>query len=242
MPLGLHGVDPVAAVVGGLISFLSPCVLAVVPGYIAYLGGASVEAETGRRGLVFNALLFVAGFTAVFVVLYAVLQAVVAPLPSDYKTLLTDAGAIVVIFLGLQFLGLFRVGLFFREARLQLAHRLPPGSPVAAALVGVAFSLGWTPCVGPILTFILLRASAHDLVGGAGLMLLYSAGLAVPFLLTALLIERVRPLLGAVNRHARAVESVSGALLVFAGILLLTGQFAQVNQWFGPLARYLPSG
>ena len=242
MPFTLHGVDPFAALVGGLLSFLSPCVLAVVPGYVAYLGGASLEGEPRRRGLLLNAALFVAGFTLVFVLLFAVLQALVAPLPADYKTLLTDAGALVVIFLGLQFLGLFRLGVFFREARLSLAHRLPPGSPLAALLVGMAFSLGWTPCVGPILTFIILRASSHDLVAGGGLMLLYCAGLAVPFLATALLLGRITPFLRALNRHARAVEAASGALLVLAGLLLLTGQFAQVNQWFGPLARYLPSG
>src|SRR5258708_7722887 len=98
------------------------------------------------------------------------------------------------------------------------------------------------PCVGPILTFIILRASSHDLVGGVGLMVLYCAGLAVPFLTVSLLLDRVRPLMGQLNAHARLVESAAGGLLVVVGLLLFTGQFALIPQWFGPLARYLPQG
>jgi cytochrome c-type biogenesis protein len=147
-----------------------------------------------------------------------------------------------VVFLGLQFLGLFRIPFFYREARLDVAHRLDSGSPVSASVLGMTFALGWTPCVGPILTFILLRASAHDLVGGVGLMLIYCAGLAVPFLLVAVLIGRAGPAIRALNRHGRLIESISGALLVVVGVLLFTGRFADINTWFGPLARYLPSG
>lgn len=238
----LQSVDPIAAFVGGLLSFLSPCVLAVVPGYLAYLGGTSVESAGSRRDLVRNAAIFVLGFTVVFVMLFAVFKALVIHLPLDYKNVLTQLGAVVVIFLGLQFLGLFRVPFLFREARLQLAHRLPSGSPVSAFLVGAAFSLGWTPCVGPILTFILLRASSHDLVGGTGLILVYSAGLAVPFMAAALLLNRARPMIRAINRRARLVEATSGVLLVLVGVLLFTGQFALIPQWLGPLAPYLPSG
>jgi cytochrome c-type biogenesis protein len=237
-----QSVDPIAAFVGGLLSFLSPCVLAVVPGYLAYLGGASVEGSASRRTVLINAAVFVAGFSAVFILLFAVFRSLVIRLPLDYKDLLTQVAAVVVIFLGLQFLGLFRIGFFFREARFQLAHRLHGGSPVSALLVGAAFGLGWTPCVGPILTAIILRASAHDLAGGAGMMLVYCAGLAIPFMLVALLINRGRPVIRALNRHARVVEATSGALLVLVGLLLFTGQFATVNQWFGPLAPYLPQG
>jgi cytochrome c-type biogenesis protein len=235
-------VDPLAAVVGGLLSFLSPCVLALVPAYLAYLGGAGLDRERTRGGLVLNAALFVAGFSMVFILLYAVFKALVIHLPLDFRNLITQVGAVLVILLGLQFIGLFRIPLLFREGRLQVAHRLSAGNPAAAFLVGVTFGFGWTPCVGPILTFIILRASAHDLVGGTGLMLLYAAGLAVPFILTALVLERARPLMTAVNRHARVVEAASGTLLLVFGVLLFTGQFVFVNQWFGPLARYLPQG
>ncbi|MDQ6919973.1 MAG: cytochrome c biogenesis protein CcdA [Candidatus Dormibacteraeota bacterium] len=238
----LQGVDPIAAFIGGLLSFLSPCVLALVPGYLAYLGGASLEPGVTHRRMMLNAGLFVAGFSAVFILIFAVFRALVIRLPLDYKDLLTQVAAVLVIFLGLQFLGVFRLGFFYREARLQLAHRLPGGSPGSALLVGAAFGLGWTPCVGPILTAIILRASAHDLAGGTGLMLIYCAGLAIPFLAVALAINRGRPVIRAINRHARVVESVSGALLVVVGLLLFTGQFAQINQWFGPLAPYLPQG
>jgi cytochrome c-type biogenesis protein len=238
----LTSVDPIAAFLGGLLSFLSPCVLALVPGYLAYLGGTSVEKGISRRALVTNAAIFVAGFSAVFILLFAVFRALVVDLPIDYKNLLTEIGAVVIIFLGLQFLGLFRVPFLQREGRLSLAHRLPSGSPLSALLVGMTFGLGWTPCVGPILTFIILRASTHDLAGGVGLMLLYCAGLAVPFLTVALLLDRLRPTMRRLNRHARLVESASGGLLVLVGLLLFTGQFALIPQWFGPLARYLPQG
>jgi cytochrome c-type biogenesis protein len=238
----LQSVDPLAAIVGGLLSFLSPCVLALVPGYVAYLSGASVEGAS-RRGLLANAAVFVAAFSGVFILLFAVLKALVVHLPRQSQDLLTQLGAVLIIILGLQFLGLFRAPLLMRDTRLQLAHRFQPGSPIAAAVLGVTFALGWTPCVGPILTFILLRASsAHELVGGTGLMLLYCAGLAVPFLLVAALFDRVRPALRAVNRRAHAIELASGALLVAVGVLLFTGEFARINQWFGPLARYLPQG
>jgi cytochrome c-type biogenesis protein len=238
----LHSVDPLAAFVGGLLSFLSPCVLALIPGYLAYLGGASLDTGAARRNLVVNAAVFVGGFSAVFILLFAVFRALVIRLPLDYKDLLTQVAAVLVIFLGLQFLGVFRIGFFFREARLQLAHRLPSGSPLSALLVGAAFGLGWTPCVGPILTFILVRASSRDLAGGTGLMLIYCAGLAIPFLLVALLVNRARPVIRAVNRRARVVEATSGALLILVGLLLFTGQFAVINQWLSPLAPYLPQG
>lgn len=238
----LESVDPFAAFAGGLLSFLSPCVLALIPGYLAYLGGASVESGGSRRNLLLNAAVFVAGFSTVFILLFGVFRALVIRLPLDYKNLLTQVAAVIVIFLGLQFLGLFRLPVLFREARFHIADRLPSGSPLSALAVGAAFGLGWTPCVGPILTFILLRASSHDLVGGTGLMLIYCAGLAIPFLAVALMLERARPLMRAINRRARLVETASGALLVLVGLLIFTGQFATVNQWFGPLAQYLPQG
>jgi cytochrome c-type biogenesis protein len=233
-------VDPIAAALGGLLSFLSPCVLAVVPAYLAYLGGTSAERGRSRGGLVFNAALFVVGFSAVIVLLYAVFKALVIHLPLDLRNLITQLGAVLVIVLGLQFLGLFRLPFLFREGRFQVAHRLSPGSPAPTA--SAAFGFGWTPCVGPILTFIILRASAHDLVGGTGLMLLYVAGLAVPFLLAAVLLERARPVVAVLNRHGRLVEATAGVMLLVFGVLLFTGQFVFVNQRFGPLARYLPQG
>ena len=238
----LHDVDALAAVLGGLLSFLSPCVLALVPGYIAYLGGASVENAPSRRALVLNAALFVIGFSFVFITLFAVFKALVVRLPYGAQGLLAAIGGVLVIFLGLQFLGLFRIPFFYREARLSVAHRLRPGTPLASVLVGATFGLGWTPCVGPILTFIIIRASSQDLAAGAGLMLLYCAGLAVPFLLVAVLLDRARPVIRSLNRHARAVEAVSGGLLVLVGVLLVTGRFADINQWLAPVARYLPSG
>jgi cytochrome c-type biogenesis protein len=230
------------AFAGGILSFLSPCVIALVPGYIAYLGGAGVENERGRGGLLANAALFILGFTAAFVTLFGVFKVLVINLPFGSKDLLAQAVALLVIVLGLQFLGVFRIPFFLREARLQVAHRLPGGRPVSALVVGVAFGLGWTPCVGPILGFIISRAVAQDLAQGVGLMLLYCAGLAIPFFAVALLMERARPVLRAINRHARVVESFSGALLVAVGVLIFTGQFAQIASWLSPIAPYLPQG
>ncbi|MEA2682919.1 MAG: cytochrome c-type biosis protein [Chloroflexota bacterium] len=230
------------AFAGGLLSFLSPCVIALVPGYIAYLGGAGVEGERSRAGLVANAALFVVGFSAAFVTLFGIFKVLVISLPFGYKDLFAQVAAVLVIILGLQFLGLFRIPFLAREARFQLAHRLPGGRPSSALVVGVAFGLGWTPCVGPVLTFIISRAVAQDVLGGVGLMLVYCAGLAIPFFAVALLMERVRPVLRAVNRRARLVEGISGAMLVVVGVLIFTGQFAQINQLFGPIAKYLPQG
>ncbi|GAC1330433.1 MAG: cytochrome c biogenesis protein CcdA [Candidatus Dormibacteria bacterium] len=230
------------AFAGGILSFLSPCVIALVPGYVAYLGGAGVEGERGRVGLLANAALFVAGFTAAFVTLFGIFKVLVISLPFGFKDLLAQVVAFLVILLGLQFLGLFRVPFLFREARFQLAHRLPGGRPLSALVVGVAFGLGWTPCVGPILGFIISRAVAQDVAQGIGLMLLYCAGLAVPFFAVALLMERMRPLLRVINRRARLVEAVSGVMLVVVGLLIFTGEFARINQLFGPIAPYLPQG
>lgn len=230
------------AFVGGLLSFLSPCVIALVPGYVAYLGGAGVEGEPNRAGLVVNAALFVVGFTVAFVTLFGVFKVLVINLPFGAKDLFAQVAAVLVIILGLQFLGVFRVPFLSREARFQLAHRLPGGRPTSALIVGVAFGLGWTPCVGPVLAFIISRAVAQDVAAGVGLMLVYCAGLAIPFFAVALLIERARPLLRAVNRRARLVEGASGVMLVVVGALIFTGQFAQINSWLSPIARYLPQG
>src|SRR5438309_9448573 len=117
----LESVDPIAAFAGGLLSFLSPCVLALIPGYLAYLGGASMESSGSKRNLVLNAAVFVAGFSIVFILLFGVFRALVIRLPLDYKNLLTQVAAVIVIFLGLQFLGLFRLPVLFREARLHIA-------------------------------------------------------------------------------------------------------------------------
>jgi cytochrome c-type biogenesis protein len=213
-------------------------VIALVPGYIAYLGGVGAEGERGRAGLLANAALFVAGFTAAFVTLFGIFKVLVVNLPFGFKDLLAQVVALLVILLGLQFLGLFRIPFFFREARFQVAHRLPGGRPASALIVGVAFGLGWTPCVGPILGFII----SQDMAQGVGLMLLYCAGLAIPFLAVALLMERVRPVLRAINRRARLVEGISGAMLVGVGVLIFTGQFAQIASWLSPIAPYLPQG
>jgi cytochrome c-type biogenesis protein len=237
-----RSVDPLAALVGGLLSFLSPCVLALVPGYVAYLGGASLETARSRRALLGNAGIFVLGFSATFILLFGVFRALLLRLPAEEKSLLTAAGGVLIILLGLQFLGVFRLPFFLREARFQVAHRLGAGSPLSSFAVGVTFALGWTPCVGPILTFILLRAASQDLVGGTGLMLLYCAGLAVPFMGVALLLDRSRPLLAALNRRARMVEGVSGGLLVLVGLLLLSGRFTEINQLLAPIGKYLPQG
>src|SRR3981081_681346 len=149
----LKSVDPLAAFAGGLLSFLSPCVLALVPGYLAYLGGAGVENAPRRRNLVVNAAIFVAGFSAVFILIFAVFRALVIQLPIDYNNLLTQVGAVVVIFLGLQFLGLFRIPFLFREGRLDIAHRLQSGRPMSALVVGMAFGLGGHTCGATDTTF-----------------------------------------------------------------------------------------
>lgn len=219
-----------AAFVAGLISFLSPCVLPLVPPYLVYMAGTSLdrlsaaeaEPEVARRALV-AASLFVLGFSTIFVALGAGASMVGGVLRQHATTLATIAG-IAIIVMGLHFLGVFRLGFLMREARPEMRR---PVSLAGAYGMGLAFAFGWTPCIGPVLATILAVAAADaTLAKGASLLAVYSAGLGVPFLLAALFVRPFLNLLKGMKGRLHIVEKAMGGLLVATGVAFLFGWVA----------------
>jgi len=225
----------IAALLAGVISFLSPCVLPLVPPYLAYLAGASLErmvdgeaAPQVKREAICAALLFVAGFSTVFVALGAS-ASIIGVLVRFYWNELAIIAGIAIIVMGLHFLGVTRIALLHREARVEM--RKPMGLWGAYAM-GLAFALGWTPCIGPILATILAVAGSQATVAkGAGLLLVYSLGLGIPFLAAAFAVEPFAAFARRFRTHLAQVERVMGGLLVLTGIAFLAGFFTQFNNW-----------
>jgi cytochrome c-type biogenesis protein len=234
-----------AAVAAGFISFLSPCVLPLVPPYLCYLAGSTLDelshggdSARTRRDAVLASLLFVAGFTTVFVALGATASAL-GTLIRQFSTILSLLSGVVIIVMGLHFIGLFRLGFLYREARLEVQR---PAGLWSAYVMGLAFAFGWTPCIGPILAAILAVAGSEATVlHGAGLLLLYSAGLGIPFIVAALAIGSFMSFLKRFRAHFGTVEKVAGVLLVVTGIAFLTGGMQTMSFWlietFPDLAR-----
>jgi cytochrome c-type biogenesis protein len=224
-----------AALLAGLVSFLSPCVLPLVPPYLVYLAGTSLErladAEPPprvKRDTVVAAVLFVAGFSTVFVALGASASAIGA-LIRFYSNELAIIAGVAIIAMGLHFLGLTPINFLYRQARIEVAK---PVGLWGAYAMGLAFALGWTPCIGPILAAILaVAASKATVATGAGLLAVYSLGLGVPFILAALAVEPFAAFLARFRAHLAHVERVMGGLLVLTGIGFLAGFFTQLNSW-----------
>jgi cytochrome c-type biogenesis protein len=231
----IHDVSIPAAFVAGIISFLSPCVLPLVPPYLIYLTGATIEqvandktASASRRAVMMSALMFVLGFSTVFVALGAS-ASLIGGLIRAWSAQLSIAAGIVIIIMGLHFLGLTRIALLMREGRLTAPK---PVGMWGAYVMGLAFAFGWTPCIGPILAAILSVAAAEATVTkGAGLLAIYSAGLGIPFLLAAFMIEQFSALLGRLKRHLATVERAMGVLMVLTGIGFLTGSMSTFSIW-----------
>jgi len=219
---------------GGLLSFVSPCVLPLVPPYLGFLGGVTFEqleqpGAAAMRRVFAGALAFVLGFATVFVAMGLGASAIGQAIARYFDILSIVAGAVIIVF-GLHLLGVFRIGLLFREARFHVAGR--SASLASAYLVGLAFAFGWSPCVGPILAPILALAGAKESVAEGGLLLgVYALGMGVPFLAAAAAapwflrtMKRARP-------YLRHVERVLGTLLVVTGILFVTGSFREIGIW-----------
>jgi len=223
------------ALFAGFVSFLSPCVLPLVPAYLVYLTGATVEhvaseekPAASRRAVLLCALLFVLGFSTVFVGLGASASVIGAAL-RRWSAELSIAAGIVIIVMGLHFLGLTRIGFLMREGRMPIPK---PVGLWGAYLMGLAFAFGWTPCIGPVLAAILSIAAAENTVQkGALLLAVYSAGLGIPFLLAAILVERSSSALARLRRHLVTVERVMGGLMILVGIAFLTGAVSNVGVW-----------
>jgi cytochrome c-type biogenesis protein len=231
----IQNVSIPAALIAGLVSFMSPCVLPLVPPYLVYLTGATIEhiesdepVSASRRAVMTSAALFVLGFATVFVMLGAS-ASLVGGLIRAWSEQLSIIAGIVIIIMGLHFLGLTKIGLLMREGRLPIPK---PVGLWGAYVMGLAFAFGWTPCIGPILAAILSIAAAESTVAkGAGLLAVYSAGLGIPFLVAAFMVEQFSALFVRMRGHLANIERAMGVLMIATGIGFLTGAVSSFSIW-----------
>lgn len=234
-----QNISIIGAFVAGLLSFLSPCVLPLIPSYITYITGlsfADLNAEHPthkvRQQTIIHSLLFIAGFTCVFVLLGAS-ASLVGDFLHEHKTAIRRIGGIMIIIFGIHVSGLFDIGLLLGEKKLTL-HRKPAGY-LGSFIVGIVFAAGWTPCIGPILATILAVAATEG--RGVWLLLTYSMGLAIPFFLASLALHQFLVFFKRFKRHIRMFEIVTGVLMVIVGILIFTNSLVMLSRftssWFG---------
>lgn len=226
------------AFVAGILSFLSPCVLPLVPGYLAFITGVSTDelkAKDKRSWwkILLSSVIFVLGFSAVFVALGAS-AFVLSDFIGRNKLLIEKIAGVLIIIFGLFIIGVLKIPFLYREKRFHLTNR--PTGLAGIFLLGAAFAFGWTPCVGPILSSIILLASAQETIAKGILLLgIYSLGLGIPFIITGLIFNRILGLFSWVKRHYRLVNIVSGALLIATGVLLFTGRLAHLSSWLSQI-------
>jgi len=232
---------PLAAFLAGLLSFLSPCVLPLVPGYVSLISGASVEelqAPQRRmlRTVMLHSLTFVLGFSVVFIALGAVATGV-GQIVNQYHSLLSKIAGVIVIIFGLHLTGILKIKALYADKRLHDVKG--SSSAVGSFAVGFAFAFGWTPCIGPILATILVLAGAQETVWkGVILLAVYSLGLAVPFLLTSLGVDRFLAFYGRFRRHLHTVEVLSGVLLIAIGVLIFLNNLRLLSGYLSFLNRF----
>ena len=225
------------AFIAGFLSFASPCVLPLIPAYISFLGGASLNQLTQEGGIdittqksVFcSAIAFVLGFSTVFISLGATATAISALIAQNSFLLSQIAGTIIVIF-GLHYMGIFRISFLNFEKRFHLENK--PASLVGSYVLGLAFAFGWTPCVGPILASVLMVAASGDAVGyGVSLLSVYAAGLGIPFLIAAFAVKPFIKFLSRFRKQMQKIELTIGVLLIITGTAIFTGDLAEVSYW-----------
>ncbi len=216
----------------GLLSFVSPCVLPLVPAYLGHLSGAAGQTTGGGRGRVLaHAVLFVLGFSAVFVALWTSIGLIGNVVPA-FLPLFRQVGGIVLVAMGLHLTGVLKIPLLYRERRFQLGAGHSPSLPLSF-LVGVIFAAGWTPCIGPVLAGIIgLATLSETVLRGTVLLVAYAAGLGVPFLLAAASLEGLIGVTRRIRAHYGLVEAVSGVFLIAVGVLMLTNMFVRLPQYF----------
>jgi len=236
--MGGFEVTYLGAFVAGIVSFLSPCVLPLVPPYLCFLGGTTFEelaseGEASTKGVgrrvVLSSLTFVLGFSTVFIALGAT-ASWLGEFVAEYLQILSRIAGVVIIVLGLHFLGIFRINALFREVRFHVASQ--PASLAGAYVIGLAFAFGWTPCVGPVLATILFMAGSEASVGhGATLLAAYALGIGLPFVVAALAVGPFLGFMQRFRRHLGLVEKAMGGMLVLTGVLFVTGGFNEIGYW-----------
>jgi cytochrome c-type biogenesis protein len=216
------------AFLGGILSFLSPCVLPLVPGYLSYIAGIRIEEATSnethiRKKILTSALLFVAGFSLIFIALGAGASGI-APLLRSYQSILTQIAGGLIIIMGLHVFGLFKISFLYREFRLN-PNIDEMQSVMTPFILGLAFGLGWTPCIGPILAGILVLAADQETIAqGMILLSLYAAGMGIPFLLAAFAMGHFQNKSQFLKRHLGTIEKISGIFLIITGVFIFTGE------------------
>jgi cytochrome c-type biogenesis protein len=243
-------VSLIAAFVAGILSFISPCVLPLVPGYLSFISGVSLDSmraapagavvaaapPAASRQVFFSSLAFVFGFSVIFISLGAAASTIGAALMERLTLMGKIAGVLLIIF-GLHTMGLLKIGWLYKEKRFQTASK--PAGLAGAFVVGLAFAFGWTPCIGPILgTILALAADEGTLQRGIVLLSVYSLGLGVPFLLTSLMVNQFFTAFAKIRRHYRLIEVTAGVLMVTVGVLIFTNRFTIITQYLTP---YLPT-
>ncbi len=240
--------DVLTGFLEGILSFTSPCVLPLVPGYLSFISGVSVArvattmGENGKparldgvdiRRVVISTLFFILGFTVVFVSIFALANLLFELVGTDVKPWIQVVAGIAVIIMGLHFVGLFKIGFLNMEKRFHFEAGSKPVSLVGAFLVGAAFAAGWTPCIGPFMSAATDQAlNAGNIWIGAGMMVVYSAGLGIPFLLGGIFMSQLLGFIGRVKRHFQLIEIVSGLLLVVVGVLIITNNMTELTRLF----------
>jgi cytochrome c-type biogenesis protein len=222
-----------AAFLAGILMFLAPCTLPIVPGYLAFIAAVPEGASKGsaRRRVLINAIAFVFGFSIVFILFGTFAAALGSFLGPWRDTLGRHGGALIIIF-GLTMLGVVRIPVLSQEKRMALPHFLSLGKPQSSLLIGALFALGWSPCIGPILGSILLYASSEATTGqGALLLTIFSLGLGLPFIITALLLERAGALISRYSKFVSILSTTGGVILILLGILMLFGSMSLLVTW-----------
>ena len=227
----------------GIVSFLSPCVLPLVPGYISIVSGVSLdqlksesENKSFMRAVVLNSVMFVIGFSITFILLGAAATTVGEFLSAQKRLIGQLAGLLLIVF-GVHMTGFIKINALYKDKRFNAVQK--PRGLLGALVLGFAFAFGWTPCIGPILASVIAIASTKDTVGqGVVLLAIYSMGLGIPFLLTSLAFNKFLAFYGRFKKHFHTMEVVSGVLVIMVGLLMLTGKITQLNSWFSFLNRF----
>ncbi|MBU3111648.1 cytochrome c biogenesis CcdA family protein [Clostridium lacusfryxellense] len=228
----MNNISVLLAFSAGLLSFLSPCVLPLVPAYVSYLTNSSIEElknDKTKLLTLYRSLGFVLGFSIIFILMGISITSL-GKLLTEHKDLFRKIGAVIIIVFGLHTLGVFKVKLFYREKRFLYFDKIK--GPFSSVIMGMAFAAGWTPCIGPILSSILIYASSMDSIGkGVILLIMYSLGLAVPFVLTAIAIESFTRNFKKLSKYLNVISIISGILMIIMGVMIFLNKLAALSQY-----------